>query len=555
MSIKNINIIFISLLLAFIAAIFGTRCYNQESIGDEVLYEYVWESDDNTNLWDKDHRLDRRVSSFSEIITSQIQHYKIANGRLLVHAGEQAFTDHKVAYSIINTFIFLLFLSLIVWYCFSKTSRKYFSVWFLVALTLLYCFPNAQLWVSINLAPNYLWPAMLSVLVLIVWDRIIRRQVPNSWIPLIVLLGLIFGWTHEGFVIGVGGGMFLYYCFHIKKFRGQILWLAVPMWLTAAIMIFSPGNLHRFFGSGEGSGVGWVGKILNALLIMSDVWLLWLFIIALLLIIAFKGRKYVSTFISQNSRLIFVFATAFVFSLIANTNPHSFSYVLLFAVLIFCKWISTSKFWSKKPVLVGAIILFIPFVCQQVLIARDNIINYRFQHRIIKEYKKSPDGIVEFDEPEYSPLARPFVKTWDLNEIRQTFPYQNWSKAYTNGKTSPLFLDPEEYKVISQPDSFFVEANKVKGNAPVYQSPGGVWMWVKPGEDLEGKQLEATLQSVSYDYEVSLALKIKLAIFSSHYDKKTELKVDTILSENSKYGRIILPNIYKIENINIKDLK
>lgn len=100
--------------------------------------------------------------------------------------------------------------------------------------------------------------------------------------------------------------------------------------------------------------------------------------------------------------------------------------------------------------------------------------------------------LIVWDRPEYSPWARPYVKTWDLNIIRQTFPYQNWSKAYKKGKIPALFLDPEEYKVISQPDSFFVETNRVKGNAPAYQSPGGVWIWLKPEEDLTGKQLEGS---------------------------------------------------------------
>lgn len=547
---KKTDTVFIIILLIITSIVFFIRCYNQESIGDEVLYEYVWEQDDNTNLWDENHRLDRKIRSFDEIVTSQIQHYKYANGRSLVHAGEQAFTDHKIAFSIVNTIIFLLLVFFIIRYCFPGNSY-HFSKWLFVVLILLYCFPNNQIWISINLAPNYLWPAMLSLLVLLCWDYSSKNKAPGFLIPFFIILGLVFGWTHEGYVIGVGGGMFLYYCLNLKDFKGSILWLAIPLWISAIFMIFSPGNINRFFNNGGGNetGLNLVGKLSNSLLVLSEAWVLCIFLITFVLLLLWN-KKSKKEFIGNNSRIVYVFLISFLFGLMANTNPHSFTYIILFGFLIISRIINKWGILDNKYSDIVAIFLLIPFTFQQTLIAKDNIANYRFQHRIIEDYKKSHTGIMEYAEPRFSSVSAPWVKRWNLNEIRQSFPYKNWNKAYHKDTLPPLFLIPEEYLVFSSPDAFFIEKNKIKGEAKVYKSPNGTWAWVKPDEKIEGKQLYAKLKPADLSYEVPLPIRLKWLLLSrGNFFQDITLEIDTISIGKYKFYKVLTPPILRIDSL------
>ena len=55
-------------LVAMCAVFFFLRSYWHELASDELLYQYVWEEDDPTNLWNPEHRFERIISSPGEIL-------------------------------------------------------------------------------------------------------------------------------------------------------------------------------------------------------------------------------------------------------------------------------------------------------------------------------------------------------------------------------------------------------------------------------------------------------------------------------------------------------
>lgn len=545
----------IILLSIFVAFTFGIRCYYQEPIGDEVSYEYVWEKDDPEILWGQNHRFERRVRYFNEIVQSQIMHYKIANGRSLVHAGEQAFTDHMLAFSVFNTFIFMGLVGLICLYCVPLYMRNWFPLWLLIFIILLYLFPEYHLWTSINLAPNYLWPSFLAVLILWVWDKIEEDRLKKTWIPFVIILSAIFGWTHEGFVIGVGGAIFIYYCLNLRKINNRVLCMAIPMYITGAFMIFSPGNIHRFFGGKIGNS-GLIGNVLNGLLIFGDSILFWFFIICFIILIFTKGLSQIKIFLTNNLRLTLVILISFFFSLLANTLPHSFTYVLLFLTLLFFRGLTLQKFILSLATVVLSICISIIFIFNQSAVARDEVKNFKFQHSVIERYIESQSGIVEYDEPNFSVWTRSFLKRWNLNEIRAGSKYNVWNRAYLKGKKPPLFLYPNEYRVITDSTIFYSKLNRVPGNANAFGVKEGQWLWILPQKSLEGKLLQATLKPVDFSHRdnVMFLNRIKFALFPDDYPSQNILDYDTINSEYGVILRIHTPFVRKVERLDFIDV-
>lgn len=130
---------------------FAIRCYDRELIGDELIYQYAWEADDDTTLWSDDHRFDRKVSSFADIWQTQVKHYMKVNGRSLVHSIEQAFTGHMMAFAIINTAVFLFLILMMVRYVAPRNKQDNFMLWLSIYIMMLVFFPFSEsLWVSIN---------------------------------------------------------------------------------------------------------------------------------------------------------------------------------------------------------------------------------------------------------------------------------------------------------------------------------------------------------------------------------------------------------------------
>ena len=554
------------LLMAVVAVVFFVRCYEHEPSGDELLYEYVWEDGDPTDLWMRGHQFINKVSSLEDIYNTQVKHYMLVNGRSLVHAVEQAFTGHKLAFSLVNTGVFLLFVFMIVNFVTGKNRRNRYWVWFSVVTGLLLMFPYEEsLWTSVNLGLNYLWPATMSVAMLTIWKSAInappshthslrtseagnlraikgRRAVENV---LIVLLSAVFGWTHEGFVVGVAGGMFLYYCFHFRDYRGRAVLLTVPMWLTAIVMVFAPGNLMRFFGGGDKVGSPFYIKFTNGFDNLLHLWFIWIALAVVIILLAFHRRALLAQYLRRCNYLLWVLGVSFVFSMVANTAPYSHTFVeLMFFIMVL-------GYFSQKRIKVSYRITFVLgsvatmlFVFQQLVLAKDTIHNYNMQRLMRQEYVESHDGITLLKMPEVNAVSRPFIRLWDEDGF-----YTQSLMAHTNSKTRPVFLTEPDYKAVKRPDDFFVPENKAFKDVPVYKSPNGVFYWVHPDSIKGLEALEADLYPVSWDLEAQLLVKIKFALFPELYPSSEELKIDTIHADKGDAYRVVMPKVRKVKDL------
>lgn len=543
--------LYIILFSLFMGVVFAIRCYNREPSGDELLYQYVWEEDDDTDLWEKGHRFERKVSSWGDIWQTQVKHYMLVNGRALVHTVEQAFTGHMMAFTIINTCVFLLFVWLIVCYVAPRDKRGNFLLWLAVYISLLVLFPYQEsLWISVNYGLNYLWPATMAVAVLILWDKILAGEVPAGYNIPIAVLAFVFGWTHEAFVVGVGGGMFIYYCCNFSRFRGQILVLAIPMWISAAIMLFSPGNISRFFGDSGDTGTTMFLRIGNGIGYVIESIPLMMMILGSLLLTVVGKRRELGLFIKTNSRLFTVMTVALLFSVALNTRIHSLSCANLIALLIVFRYLCSIKWYYSRLSVILTLIIAICFMGQQIILAKDTIEHYRLQHYLIKDYISNNDGLIHYSTSEIAPTSYPFIRTWDkpLYEVIYLMAYNS---VYGEDRNEPRQVSDSDIYGFKNQEAVFDEKYKIEGNAPVYHIPGAIYFMVDSTKLKSGQTLVADLYPVDFNHRnVELAVKLKFLLFPDSYDSHMSLEVDTI--ESSRYGRLMLikrPSVRKIKAI------
>lgn len=545
--------VFICVLLAFVGAIFFIRCYWHVPSGDELLYEYVWESDDPTDLWEPGHRYERKVSDIGDIWQTQARHYVQVNGRSLVHATEQAFTGHHMLFCVVNTIVFLLFVTLIVRYVATPVWRRSPFLWLIVPVTLLVLFPYQQsLWTSVNYGLNYLWPATMAVGMLILWEQICAGTVSVRWAPLIVLYSLIFGWTHEAFVVGVAGGMFIYYCFNFKRYRGMSIVLTVPLWLSAAVMVFAPGNISRF-GAINPNGASLHGimlRLCNGLDNQLSLKMIWVLVLACVLLLVLGNRGAIRQFVRENSRMISVFAIGTMFPMVANTGAYSHTFAELMAFLLVLKYICATN-WVGKPVLKYIVmIICVLFVPWQIIVAHDTVTNYRVQADLVSEYMSSPDGVVRYREPGISRFSRDYIRLWD-NEGLSQFYVNVYNNVFFGGNKPWQMLDSADYQAVESPESYFVAANKYPGSAPLYQAPGSRYIWINADEMQAGDSLVANYKRVDWNHRGDVFVRLKFVLMPDSYPSTGEVEIDTLHTRFGDRYRVNMPPVRQITSVDI----
>lgn len=177
-----------------------------------------------------------RLSSLSDIITSQKILYVNWTGRILAHFFIQLFLflGHNL-YPIFNSLIFCLFIYLIV-----KLSSKKTSSYLIISASCLVflfipIFGETIIWLSGSL--NYLWPATLFLLFIYLYNK------ENSKLPIVMLLAFLSGMSQE--TIFLGGGAYLIYNLINKKFTLKTCLIYGCFFIGGLILLCAPGNFLR----------------------------------------------------------------------------------------------------------------------------------------------------------------------------------------------------------------------------------------------------------------------------------------------------------------------
>lgn len=456
---------YIILLLILTGVCFYLRTANRELYCDEIMYGYKLNATKYGEYWTSPKTaLDGEINTVKDVVDSQINYYQYANGRIIPHSIEQLFTGvwGLDIFYIFNTIIFLLLVSVCVKVYMTKS--QYLS-WLIALIALLYLFPYpSKLWFSVNLAPNYLLPAFLTIYFIYLWQANKKNNV-----FLFVIVGVLLGCTNEAFAIPLSGAMLIYYLLHFKMVKTKKFVLTVSLWVGTVIMILSPGNISRFIKSNTGES-NVVDTILNACKLFLELKVIWVLLAILLLycIFDFKGTVQL---LKRNLLLIYMLGIGLLFGLIANTAYHSFTAVEFFAFLILIQIID--RFIENlKYQRVISIVLTTLFIVHQVMIVRAEMTQAAMQRNIIENVMENKDRVVVYDNSYLTPWVKPFVTTWAQNG-----PYLLYSNPfkYKYGDI-PIVLSQIDYDALPKFDRLATPENKVNSEVPLYYF-GGKMIW------------------------------------------------------------------------------
>ena len=355
---------------------------------------------------------EQKISSFTDVIFSQYNHYFYVNGRTIPHILEQSFAGlwGENCFNLINVFAFLLLNMLVIWISGKRNLTKFgywvaavFFIWFLLPCPV-------DLFLLMSGALNYTWSAVLCLAFLLVYTKVRQMEKVNWGVAfLLFLLGVISGWTHESLVVGISGALFIIYCVQYNKRRPKSpeVILVVGFWLGTVLLCLSPAARGR--ASFDHPSI-WE----TFLLIIGE--LRAFYVLLFLLVCTFFREKRngnhhtLKKFFYDNQLYFYIIFIEFVFSLVIGfRNVRQLFGIELFSVVILIKLISEqtsfNTVWCRSISIVAAsvIILHMAFV---IPCAKRS--HAQFQD-IVTTYLHSEDGVVSFKHEEFPCLVDPYV--------------------------------------------------------------------------------------------------------------------------------------------------
>ncbi len=369
-----------------------------------------------------------------------------------------------------------------------------------------------------------------------------NKHISAASLVLIPILGFVTGWSHEAFSVPLSGALFFYIVLNLKKLDKRLLYVAIPLWIGTAIMVFAPANFARFFSGGSGDSKIYV--IANAIDNFMHLKLLWIFVVTTI-IFRIRNYKFLKACLAENKLIVYALIIGILFGLVANTAPYSFTAIELFSFLLTMKLLMpTIERLRIKPVYL--VLLTVAFCVHQSMIVKGEIIQSKAQRELISKYLESTDGVVNYNVPSTPWYIEPYVTRWKHDGVSVL---HGGAIEFAYGEGKPMYaLADADYKALAEKD-FYNADNKFAGSAPFYYA-GGNAFWAKASDVDSTAVYEFEYEPVSFNYDVPLLLRIKFALQSGVYPKKEIAKIKLMKTRWGDYYYILYPPVRKPIAIN-----
>ncbi len=357
------------------------------------------------------------VNSLGDALRSQVNAYQQYNGRFLVHTVVQWFSGTKgdTFIAVANTLMWALMMVCFVLLSFGKKRLDMANL--VIAFGIIWLLmPNAlKMYLgSISGTTNYLWASAGNLLVLLLYDRIQRRDTPVALASGIVaaLLALIVGSLQESFSIGIAAGLLVHALIHRGRVPRMAWAIAICYAVGAAFCIFAPASFVR--AGIMGQGLRWY-----ALIDLMKVPVVALTLLAFI-VAALTRRNLVTRILKDNIVIITAIVVNLLFAIIiAYTGAWQLTCISLLSAILLLQLFShaITHRWTK-------IALACMAACCTIAIYS---VQYGYRHRMwdleqamFNEARTSQDGIInmgealEIDRPyntsRLAPLYRQYLK-------------------------------------------------------------------------------------------------------------------------------------------------
>lgn len=483
-----------------------------------------------------------RIESFDDIITSQINHYMNKNGRLPVTMLAQTIVSFcpKPIFDLLNTLFYALTLYLLSRYCFG--TRITASQLITSAIAVFYILPghyDTLMWASG--AIYYLWVTAYILFILLLWRRLSSRPIAGCYYPIILILGILAGWSNEALSFGLAAGVVIeLVCNYKKRNNPAQYWLAAGIILGAIMIVAAPGSWKR---------TGWVSHSFDR----PDYYisLLYALLIPCLLYIAIillhrHNKKQAQEFLYCH-RISIIATTALIPVCIVTWQfaARSCYGMALFAL------IPLLSLWSdyvlplidKRKILRYSLVCFIVIGTSLILYEHTRV--EKTHRALIEQYINSKDGVVALDAPDRAWYAQPF--TLDLEAEYLTGWTSQHMVAYYGGEQLQ-WMSSSLYDALSHPQLLFNENNRVAGNNNLYTTPHLDVYVVKPNTE-QPDLLCYTYSEVSFHDNVPLHAKILRAIYPARYPTQEVLPAYYTSYSLQEYGTYLCIEKNKHRNV------
>lgn len=376
---------------------------------DDLIYQFQWFGE-RTEEMREPIDLNHRIENFSEAFESQINHYKVMNGRFIVHYLVQCFCGFigKPIFNIVNTLIYFIFLIgciRLLKICSYKGA--------LTAISLLWLGIPIQhiFYYSISFSINYLWSSTSLIYFFILIDE--NRQAHNMKIIKLIslfLFSLIVGSMHEGFSLPLSGILFLYILTHRKQVNASILIMSIGIWLGTASIIFAPGTIGR--GANSVSNISLIDYLSikqNVLLYSKRLYLLILSIVLLF----FTNRLLFKDYLKKRFIEIGFITIDLCFVLALPNYSQRIEFPLeLLSLLLAIELFMLCRLWKEKDRIICTIILTIAILHIPITAYYTYLVNKEY-NEMLQSYVNSPKGITRYSTLKVPKVINPYVKRLD----------------------------------------------------------------------------------------------------------------------------------------------
>ncbi len=356
-------------------------------IGDDITYNYNFKDGS-------------QISSLSDVVTSQVEHYKSVNGRTVAHFLCQLYIPFfgQTAFAVSNALVWVALLLLMASLC----SVKY-DDWKMMALLACLIFLGFRTKYTPTCQIGFPWMFALVAAFLLILQKFSREN-SRRWNPLHLLWAVPFsflaGWSQEALVIGVGAALGIFVLLNLRKVTWPQWVLLVVFAAGAALLCLSPATLGRTGETHGGSNL-LPPAILSLAKLGFYLRITYLLLLFLLYLRIFRKIKFKELF-SRTAFYWIVWATMLAFNLFIGVYGNRQLFGMEFAaIIIIVKYIQlyilpeAEKYNTAGRIVLGALVLWAVVVCG------DNARFLRHHRaildRIVASYNASDDGIVYQD--------------------------------------------------------------------------------------------------------------------------------------------------------------
>lgn len=356
-------------------------------LGDEITYNYSFKDGS-------------QITSISDIVPSQIEHYKSINGRTVAHTLCQIYIPFlgKTAFAFSNALVWVALLLLMA----SLLSIKY-DDWKMMALLACLIFIGFRTKFTPTCQIGYIWMFTIVTAFLLILRKFGKEQ-ENPWsgyhLIWTVPFAFIAGWSQEALVIGVVAALGLLVLLNIKKVTLS-QWILLVCFAAGVLMVcLSPANLERSGGNPSSSTIlpPVIMSFAKFFFYLKTTYILIIFVLYLLISkrAKFKELIYSAWFFWVIWAIMLAF-NVFI-SVYGNRQLFGMEYS---AIAIIVKYVQIYLIPEKEKHLKASNIVLTILAAWVALVAVNNTIYLSHHTNVLKyidsSYKASNDGMVYYD--------------------------------------------------------------------------------------------------------------------------------------------------------------